>query len=59
MGKKLIYALVLILVTVVVLLLNARSRCDIQLGVTALRMSASFAYGLFAVLGVAIGLLLK
>lgn len=59
MSKKVLYTLLLIAVTVIALLLNANHKIDIRLGAVSLRMAASFAYGVFTALGVAIGLLLK
>ena len=58
MNKKIIYALVLIALTVVVLLLN-RQGVDIKLFFTRLSMPASFAYLTFTGIGVIIGVLLK
>lgn len=58
MNKKIIYALVLIALTVLVLLIN-RQGADIKLFFTTLSMPASFAYLTFTGIGVIIGVLLK
>lgn len=60
MNKKIVYALVLIGLTVMVLLMNHGQSVEIRLwrGVSP-DMRASFAYLLFTGLGVSIGALLK
>ena len=59
MNNKILWALVLIAVTVIVLLMN-RQGVDIRLiGGVRFDMPASFAYLIFTALGVSIGVLLK
>lgn len=58
MSKKMLYASVMIVLTVVVLLLN-RQGVSIRLGFTSLSMPAAFAYLIFTVVGGAIGMLMK
>jgi uncharacterized integral membrane protein len=57
-SKKLVFALVLIGLTVIVLLLN-RSELDLNLLVGKVKAAASFVYLGFVVIGVVIGMLLK
>lgn len=59
MSRKLILSLVLIGVSVVVMLLNARESVTLNLAVTDLSMRASFAYLAFMAAGVLSGVLLK
>ena len=59
MSNKILWALVLIAVTVVILLMN-RQGVEIRLvGGVEFKMAASFAYLIFAAMGVSIGVLLK
>ena len=58
MSKKLVFALVLIGLTVIVLILNRKEQ-DIHLVVTSIKAMASFIYLSFVVIGVVIGMLLK
>ncbi len=60
MSKNLIIAMILIALTVVVLLLNARGTATVELGVMdGIKASAAMIYLGFTAIGVVIGVLLR
>ncbi len=59
MTKRIIWALLLIAVTVVVSLLSRDSSATVNAGFTAWKMSAAFAYLLFFAVGLVTGALFR
>jgi hypothetical protein len=59
MSKRIIWALVLIALTVVVSLLSYKGNATIDVGFTAWKMSAAFAYLLFFAVGLVTGALFR
>lgn len=59
MSKRLLWALLLIAVTVILLILNTKGNVSLNLIVGSLEMTKAIAFLLFTSTGVVIGILLK